>query len=500
MKTIRTVLVVGAPEQRQWVRNALADSGLDVRELNGTDEALTIHGQLDASIVVGAGLEVESADAFARKLAVGPLPPPLILVGASRPVLPEGQPPYVDHVPADDAELLTTAIIRALRVRTLECEVQREVRSVSTIAEAQIRYREAFAAASDAIFMVEADGTILDANRSASDMSGRSVKELVGSNFCEFDAGGENHARAFLDRSLASATGLVEDTPFGSPGGRRLRVSISATPIEFAGARRLNLICRDITEAHARLVHAERLAILGGMLAGLAHEIKTPLAAISGNNEVFEMAVERVRERLVPLDASDSELGNSLAETVEILDDVLRTNKTASARLLAIVRSAKSFARPDNEDKESTDIHDGLDSSLILVAHETKGRIEVTKDYCGCDRVMCHPGQINQVFVNLLINAAHAIEGPGKIHIRTWEEGDEVYVAISDTGTGMSREVLERVFESGFTTKGPERGSGLGLSISNSIVQTHGGRIDVESRPGQGTTFTVVLPRTASCD
>ena len=464
------------------------------------DEVLEVHRQPDPSIVIAAGLSTEQSDILVRRLASVPLPPPLILMGAPVGARPEESLPYLESVAPEKPDRLVDAVTRAVRVRSLEWTLRREVHSVHTIAEAELRYREAFGAASDAIFMVEADGTILDANRSAARLTGRPVEELVGVDFGVLGAGSDGNAREFLERALASSTGLLEETTFVGAGDRKLRVSISATPIEFGGQPRLNLICRDVTEAHTRLVHAERLAILGSMLAGLAHEMKTPLAAISANIELFEIAVQRIREQCEPLVREDTQLRSEWEQTIDVLQDVLRTNQTASGRLSAIIRSAGSFTRSDCGEKEKADVHDGLDSSLILIAHEIRGRVEVTRDYGSFDRLLCYPGQINQVFVNLLVNSAHAIEGRGKIDIRTWEEGGTVRVAIADTGVGMSDEVLRRIFQAGFTTKGSERGSGLGLSISNSIVQNHGGTIDVKSRPGQGTTFTVILPRTPASD
>ena len=256
--------------------------------------------------------------------------------------------------------------------------------------------------------------------------------------------------------------------------------------------RRLQLSYR---ESQSRLIRSERLATLGSMLAGLAHEIRTPLGAISGNNDVLEMAAEKVRERFQGLVAEHPNLRSECESISEVLEDTARTNRMASERLLAIVRGARNLARTDTA-REATDIHEGIESSLILLAHELKGRIEVVREFGALPTCECCPGEINQVLLNLLLNAAQAIEDRGTIRIRTWTENDAIRVSISDDGVGIPEDIRERVFEEGFTTKSSGLGSGLGLSISKSIVQNHGGRIEVESSSGSGTTFTITLPRT----
>ncbi len=255
--------------------------------------------------------------------------------------------------------------------------------------------------------------------------------------------------------------------------------------------RALQLGYRD---AQARLIHADRLATLGSMLAGLAYEIKTPLGAIRGNNDLMETVATRVRDRLGMLAAEHPDLKSECERTCEVLDDSVRTNRMAIERLLEIVKGARNIARVD-DGKEAMDVRAGIESSLILLEHELKGRIELIREFADVSDCMCLPGQISQVLLNLLVNASQAIEGRGTIRIRTWEENGSVQVSISDDGPGISEDLQERIFDAGFTTKPSEVGSGLGLSISRRIVQNHGGSLEVKSRPGSGTTFTMSLPR-----
>jgi signal transduction histidine kinase len=155
------------------------------------------------------------------------------------------------------------------------------------------------------------------------------------------------------------------------------------------------------------------------------------------------------------------------------------------------------FARLDEVDSKKANIHEGIESTLTLLAHELRGRATVVREFGQVPEIECYPNALNQVFVNMIVNAVQAIErddGSGQIRIRTWEEDGAVRIAITDNGKGISPEARARIFEAGFTTKRAGIGTGLGLSICQKIVQKHGGRIEVATEVGQGSTFTIVLP------
>jgi len=154
----------------------------------------------------------------------------------------------------------------------------------------------------------------------------------------------------------------------------------------------------------------------------------------------------------------------------------------------------KNFARLDEAEFQKADIHDGIDSTLTLVQHELKNKIEVVKEYGNIPRIFCYPNQLNQMFMNLFVNAAKAIEDNGTIKIETFADDTNVYVKISDTGKGIPPENLAKLFDPGFTTKSSRVGMDLGLSISYNIIQKHKGDITVESELGKGTEFTIILP------
>ena len=162
--------------------------------------------------------------------------------------------------------------------------------------------------------------------------------------------------------------------------------------------------------------------------------------------------------------------------------------------MLKIVRRLRSFARLDEAELKTVDIHEGIEDTLALIHHDLKHDITVHRRYGDVPPIACFPGRLNQVFLNLLVNARQAIHGKGEITIETAVEGDRVPIAISDTGHGIEPEHLLRVFDPGFTTKGVGVGTGLGLSICYQIVRNHHGEITVDSKPGEGATFTIRIP------
>jgi signal transduction histidine kinase len=183
------------------------------------------------------------------------------------------------------------------------------------------------------------------------------------------------------------------------------------------------------------------------------------------------------------------------------LDFILRDSESiiadsleGASRVVEIVKTLKSFSHPDSRRKEAADLNAGIESTLKLIWNELKYKAEIEKDLGDIGLVECYPQQINQVFLNLLVNAGQAIEKTGKIFIRTRKEGDSVVVEIRDTGCGIAPENLSRVFDPFFTTKPVGKGTGLGLSLVYGIVHKHGGRIDVASEAGKGTAITVRLP------
>jgi len=264
-----------------------------------------------------------------------------------------------------------------------------------------------------------------------------------------------------------------------------------------------------LAAAQSQLLQSEKMASIGQLAAGVAHELNNPIGFVNSNlgslenylGDLFLIAdAYAAAEAQAPADCPGIEHVRALKREKDYdflradIVQLLAESKDGLARVAKIVRDLKDFSRPGEEKMDWADLHQGLDSTLNVVWNELKYKCEVKKDYGELPPVRCAMSQLNQVFMNLLVNAGHAIPEKGTIAIRTGRRGDAVFVAIADTGAGIPPENLKRIFDPFFTTKPVGKGTGLGLSLSYGIVKKHGGRIEVDSEVGQGTTFTVWLP------
>ncbi|MDR7269320.1 PAS domain S-box-containing protein [Pelomonas saccharophila] len=263
-----------------------------------------------------------------------------------------------------------------------------------------------------------------------------------------------------------------------------------------------------LEEAQNQLLQSEKMASIGQLAAGVAHEINNPIGFVSSNlgslrgyvQPVFALlellkktpADELPGDVRAELDRVDAAVDLSFVQ--EDLPQLLDESEEGLSRVKKIVQDLKDFSRVDHADWQDADLNAGLDSTLNVVMNEVKYKAEIRKDYAVLPPVHCIAAQLNQVFMNLIVNAAHAIKERGTITLATRAEGDWVCIEVADTGSGMSEEVKRRIFEPFFTTKPVGQGTGLGLSLSFSIVQKHGGRIEVDSKPGVGTRFSVWIP------
>jgi len=244
----------------------------------------------------------------------------------------------------------------------------------------------------------------------------------------------------------------------------------------------------------SQLVETEKMAALGHLVAGIAHEINTPLGALKSNNDLFIRSIAKLEQLIDLNEVSDEHRRDEIQNLLENINKLNRINKDAADRIVRIVNSLRRFARADLEQVEDVDIHKLIEATLTLVQHEFKNRIEVVRDFGNVGSVSCSAGKLNQVVLNLLVNAGHAIEGSGTITVRTYSSGGAIVIEISDTGWGIPPENLEKIFDAGFTTKKSGVGTGLGLAIAREIMESHGGRIEVESTVGKGTVFRLILP------
>ena len=276
------------------------------------------------------------------------------------------------------------------------------------------------------------------------------------------------------------------------------------------------LLVHQVTEgAHAleqaqlQLLQAEKMASIGQLAAGVAHEINNPIGFVGSNFGALNEYLQDIFSIVAAYEKAEALAGNDAAfEDARQLKralnydylkqdvaDLLGESRDGIDRVRKIVQDLKSFSHVGDTVWEWADIHAGIDSTLNMVWSELKYHCTVTRNYGALPRINCLPSQLNQVFMNLLVNAGHAIEGKGEITITTECVGDyAVRVSISDTGTGIAPAALARVFDPFYTTKSVGKGTGLGLSLTWNIVARHGGKIEVTSEVGKGTTFAVTLP------
>ncbi|MGD9346737.1 MAG: ATP-binding protein, partial [Candidatus Aminicenantes bacterium] len=248
-----------------------------------------------------------------------------------------------------------------------------------------------------------------------------------------------------------------------------------------------------VKEKQAQLIQSSKMAALGSLVAGVAHEINTPVGAINSMHNTLMRAVEKVKSDIEACLTQAQEERKNIRSSLELIDDANKVIQSGTDRVIEIVKRLRSFARLDEAELKDADINEGIEDTLTIIHHQIKHDITVIKNYGDIPKISCYPGRLNQVFLNLLINAKQAIEGKGTITISTYAKNEKVYVEFKDTGKGIARENLGRIFDPGFTTKGVGVGTGLGLSICYQIVQDHHGEILVESEEGKGTTFTVIL-------
>lgn len=278
----------------------------------------------------------------------------------------------------------------------------------------------------------------------------------------------------------------------------------------------LGFIFSDITEAlqlekerkkmEAIIRQQEKMASVGQLAAGVAHEINNPSGYISSNLTTLKKYISRFVEYIKASQSGSppeelKQLNKKLKidYLVEDSQDLIDDSIEGIDRIHGIVQSLKSFSRVDNLKCKEAEVNECIENTLKVIWNELKYKAKVIKEYGELPLLQCHPQQLSQVFMNIMINAAHAIDEEGEIKIKTWSDSENLFVAISDTGKGIFAENLTKIFEPFYTTKDVGKGTGLGLSIVHDIIQNHDGEIDVESEIGKGTTFTITLPVTAHC-
>ncbi|PHV11246.1 ATP-binding protein [Chitinimonas sp. BJB300] len=275
---------------------------------------------------------------------------------------------------------------------------------------------------------------------------------------------------------------------------------------QYAGQQTL---IQQLGEAQSRLLQSEKLASIGQLAAGVAHEINNPIGFVNSNLSTLRTYVDNLLklisayENASPLIATDQEIQHQITVLRRTTDfdymkedigSLIAESIDGTSRVSQIVQDLKYFSRVTESEWQTVDIHAGLDSTLNVIWNEIKYKSEIIKKYGKLPLVVCKSSQLNRVFMSLLLNAAQAITERGIITIRTGHMDDMVWISISDNGRGIAPDIMPHIFDPFFTTKLVGTGTGLGLSVSYGIISKMGGHIEVDSGPGQGATFTVWIP------
>jgi signal transduction histidine kinase len=226
------------------------------------------------------------------------------------------------------------------------------------------------------------------------------------------------------------------------------------------------------------LVQAEKLATIGRLAAGIAHEINSPLAVLTANLNILEHLIR----------------GPFRPDGAELMEDVRRSSAAAADRLHRIVKAFETFAGLDEAEFKAVDVNAALEELLDFAKHQIPDRVRIVKELSPLDPILCSPGRMHQALMNLLMNAVESIDGVGEVRLRTERHGDHIQVTIRDSGRGMTSEQLASIFDANFTRKRDRIGLSMGLLITAQVIRDHGGDIQIASKPGEGTTVTILLP------
>jgi PAS domain S-box-containing protein len=403
--------------------------------------------------------------------------------------------------------------------------------------------------AHDAFVAIDADGLVKEWNSQAEKLFGWTRDEVLGQPLNERiipPQHREQHAQG-MKHFLATGEGPVLNQRIELPAlhrdGHAFPVELTITAIRLGQTYLFSSFLHDISErkraedqlrrqntllqemaqseraahealkkAQSQLVQSEKLAALGQLVAGVAHEINNPLSFVSNNVAVLQRDVRAVRELLTLYHEANTDLEQhrpelaariraaadsiDLSYTLENLDGLMARSRDGLKRIQQIVKDLRDFARLDESDLHEVDLNAGIESTInIIQGQARKQQVALELDLRPLPGVTCYPAKVNQVVLNLVVNAIDACPPGGKVAVATRPNGDRVEISVADTGTGIDPRIREKIFDPFFTTKPQGKGTGLGLSISYGIVRAHGGTIDFESELGRGTRFSVRLPR-----
>ena len=437
--------------------------------------------------------------------------------------------------PFDLDELFSRLAVGERMIR-MQAELNENLRNLEA---AKLQYHQLFDLESDALFLVEqSSGRIREVNVAAQRLYGYDREEFLAMTISDLSNEPEKTRQVLKDRveyiplrhhRKKSGQVFVVEVTVSYFSWQGLNVHLSAvrdiserlaleeslknqnSHLESAQQEleltNLDLIrsYAELKETQSKILQQEKMVSIGQLAAGMAHEINNPVGFIISNLNSLKKYGERIKSFIEDGLAQADQPG--LAELItrkkvefkvdvilDDMDDLISESLDGANRVKRLVMDLKSFSRVDEVEYKHADINECVESTLNIVWNELKYKAKVVKTLADLPQIKCYPQQLNQVFMNLLVNAGQAIEKQGTITIITREVNGFIEVSVSDTGCGIPPEIRERIFEPFFTTKEVGKGTGLGLSITYDIVKKHGGEIIVESESGAGTTFTVRLP------
>lgn len=448
------------------------------------------------------------------------------------------------------------------RVTASRDELNREIKereeAQHALRSSEERSRSILETANDAFIAIDAAGRIIEWNRKAEVIFGWSHNEVVGKNLDaviiphKYREAHKKGMQKYFETGEGPVLGKTIELTALRRNDNEFPIEITIWPLRLKDTQQFNAFVRDITQRHefetrlkraneellenekvireaflqlqkthedlkqtqTQLLQSEKLASIGQLAAGIAHEINNPVGFINSNLQTLEQYLASYARLLclaedlkAPIVGNDVEKAKAVVQEINALEkeinlgfissdilNLLKESKSGIERIRKIVLDLRTFARVDADAMESAKIEAIIDSILSMIHSELKYKAELKKDYGDVPAIQCNPQKLGQVFLNLLVNAVQAIEQKGIILIKTYTQNGYICVDISDTGKGIKEEHLAKVFDAFFTTKPVGKGTGLGLSVSYDIVKKHGGEIKVKSEVGQGTTFTVMLP------
>ena len=418
----------------------------------------------------------------------------------------------VDHIPPTECE------------NKLRREHEELVRLFKLVQVAKQEWEKSMDCVDDMVILADMKDNIKRCNKALREFTGKSYQEILGKNWNDLLAQCGIKINAWHGKGLElqhgqsgrwfllntyPAAGIDENAVSGTV------ITIHDTTELKQMTRELERKNREVEQAYeelkatqARILQQEKMASIGQLAAGVAHEINNPMGFIGSNLGTLNKYMDRVTEFVrAQSEVADAALSPEAAATLRekrsalkidyILDDtrkLISESLDGADRVKTIVQNLKSFSRVDQAEQKHASINECIDTTINIAWNELKYKTTLHKEYGDLPLTKCWPQQLNQVFMNLLVNAAHAIEKQGVVTIRTWAEAGSVFASISDTGMGILPENLGRIFEPFFTTKEVGKGTGLGLSIAYDIIKKHNGDISVQSEIGKGTTFTLRIP------